>query len=261
MAQVLTWTGVSLEPADEDGDPLLVADSWLVEDGRARGLDLHRRRFTDSCAAAAGLLEAEVAAFWRAAIRRLPMDGELFPRVELAGSPARLRLRIRPAPPRGSHSRVWVPDRHDRRRMPRRKGPDLGWLGTLRSAAMAAGGDDALLTTPSGLVLESGTASVLWWHGDTLCLPDPALPVLPGVTARLIRTAAAARGIEVEHCRSRLADLAGRETWLVNALHGIRPVVAWVGGEPEPGRPLKAPAWRTWWRNAAEPIRSVEAFT
>jgi branched-subunit amino acid aminotransferase/4-amino-4-deoxychorismate lyase len=253
MEELLTWVaGDELVPATPTGDPLLVADSWLVQDGRARGLELHRRRFTAGCADAAGVPEATVTEFWRAAIRHLPCHGDLFPRIELiGGAQVRFWLRIRPAPHRGTTIRVWLPGRSDQRRTPRRKGPDLGSLGVLRSEAMNAGADDALLTTRSGLILESATASLIWWDGDQLCVPDPALPVLPGVTARLIRAAAAARGITIVHRRSRLAELAGRETWLVNALHGIRPVTAWVGASELPGRPARAPEWRRWWQDAS----------
>ena len=142
MDQILTWVpGLDLVPAEETGGPLLVADSWLVEDGRVRGLEWHRRRFTAGCADAADVPEAMVAAFWRAVINRLPRHGDLFPRVELIGGPeVQLRLRIRPAPQRGTRIRIWVPPGEDPRHTPRRKGPDLDVLGGLRSAAMDAGG-------------------------------------------------------------------------------------------------------------------------
>jgi len=120
-------------------------------------------------------------------------------------------------------------------------------LGELRDQARAAGADDALLVTPTGELLESGTAGLIWWADDHLCVPDPALPVLPSVTARLIRAAAERQGVAVLPRAARLADLDGRETWLVNALHGVRPVTAWVGAAVTPGPADRAPGWRRWW--------------
>jgi branched-subunit amino acid aminotransferase/4-amino-4-deoxychorismate lyase len=253
---ILAWTADDgLVPDTDTHDPLLAADSWLVQDGRVRGIELHRQRFTDACADAAGLPEATVTPFWQAALARLPRTGDLFPRVELVGD-GHLRVRVRPAPRRGTEIRVLVPDEPDPRLLPRRKGPDLARLGVLRSTAVDAGADDALLTTPSGVVLESGTASLLWWEGDTLCVPDPHLPVLGGVTARLIREHASDLGIAVAARRAVLADLDGRETWLVNALHGIRPVTAWVRGTVSPGPTPRAPEWRRWWQSIAAPLRA-----
>ena len=228
--ELLEWSGDRLVPAVGGDDPLLAADSWLVEHGRARGLALHAERFTRACAGTvpvarfwrAALDALPVARFWRAALDALPRDADLFPRVELVGA-GELRLRIRPAPARGTSVRVLAPGRPDPRRWPRRKGPDLARLERLRERARALGADDLLLTTAGGLLLESTTASLVWWEGETLCVPDEALPVLPGVTSRLIRAAAARAGVVVRPRRARLEDLHGHETWLVNALHGIRP--------------------------------------
>ncbi|MDT0457323.1 hypothetical protein RM550_16510 [Streptomyces sp. DSM 41527] len=55
------------------------------------------------------------------------------------------------------------------------KGPDLDALGALRGRAVERGAQEALLTTESGVVLEGGCASVLWWDGDRLCVPSPEL--------------------------------------------------------------------------------------
>jgi branched-subunit amino acid aminotransferase/4-amino-4-deoxychorismate lyase len=87
-----------------------------------------------------------------------------------------------------------------------------------------------------------------------LCVPDPTLPVLPSVAARLIRERAAQLDLEVVPRRVQVKDLADRETWLVNALHGIRPVTAWVGPDIEPGPAVHAPDWRRWWHGLAVAI-------
>ncbi|WP_211225460.1 aminotransferase class IV [Amycolatopsis nigrescens] len=254
MNDVWGWRqGHGLRPADAGPARLLVADSWLLEHGRMRGLEPHRRRFAAGCADAGGPEPSEVDDFWQAAVARLPRAGTWFPRVELVAAPggAQLRLRVRPAPARTEQVVVWVHGEGDPRAVPRRKGPDLDRLGELRHRAVEAGANEALLTTGSGYVLEAATSSVLWWEGDQLCLPDPSWRVLPSVTVALIRQAAAERGITVRSSRRRLSELAGREVWLANALHGIRPVTAWAGSDVPAGPAVRAPSWRRWWQEAA----------
>ena len=160
----------------------------------------------------------------------LPRTGEWFPRVELGAESRELRLLLRHAPPLGTGVRVCATGRLDPRTVPRRKGPDLDILARVRQRAAVEGADEAVLIAPSGVVLEGATTSVLWWEDDTLCLPSPQLPVLAGVTTALIQERAQRTGIRVAHRERTLADLDGREVWLVNALHGIRPVTEWMGG-------------------------------
>lgn len=215
---------------------LLVADSFLVDDGRVRGLDLHRDRFAGSCAA----YGVDVTTFWPDAIARLPRGGRWFPRMELA-TDLRPALRIRPAPPPAGPARVTPYRGPDPRRHPFTKGPDLAALGALKAATP----DEVLLTTRAGLVLEAAHSALLWWEDDTLCLPPGTLPVLPSITVRLLRTIAATRGIEVAERPRTLADLDRREAWLANALHGIRPITAWLDTTLTPAPPTRAPSWQT----------------
>ncbi|WKK71610.1 hypothetical protein Q0F99_20245 [Rathayibacter oskolensis] len=70
---MLRWDGSGLAPAPDDSSPLEAADSWLVVDGRVRGLDLHRERFL----AAAGSTDAS--AFLDAAIAALPAPASTSP--------------------------------------------------------------------------------------------------------------------------------------------------------------------------------------
>ncbi|GGM59779.1 hypothetical protein GCM10012275_33600 [Longimycelium tulufanense] len=253
--QLLAWHPRTGLAPDTDPEPprLLAADSWLVCDGTARGLGRHRDRFLAGCAAAGADVD-EVAEFWPATLAQLPRHGAWFPRVELvAGSPYP-RLRLRPAPRRTDRARVWATAPPDPRHAPRRKGPDLEALAALRAAAAELDAQEALLTCPDGLVLEAANASLLWWEGDVLCVPDPELPVLPGVTTTLLQEEAVRRGIDVRPRRCRLAELAGREVWVANALHGIRPVVEWVGAAVPVGTPARAAGWRRWWESCAEPL-------
>ncbi|MGW0806653.1 aminotransferase class IV [Nonomuraea sp. NPDC002799] len=236
-------------------DDLLVADSWLVVDGAVRFLADHGRRFSLACEAAA-LAGDRVAAMWRAAVDALPREGDWFPRVELSAS-GELRLRVRTAPPRGGPLTVWVRPPGDPRRVPHVKGPDLVALGRLRAEAQRLGAHEALITAPGGWVVEGATTSLLWWEDDTLCVPSSELPALPGVTTVRLQRRAAELGIPVAGRHRRPEDLAGREIWLVNALHGIRPVRRWALPELlRPGPVKQAPSWQAWLAAQAAPLPS-----
>jgi branched-subunit amino acid aminotransferase/4-amino-4-deoxychorismate lyase len=254
--RLLAWaSGDGLVTCTPTEDPLLAADSWLVEDGAIRALTWHERRFKAACQQTGRGLADDVRAFWTEAIQVLPRHGRWFPRVELtAAAVPQLRLRIRPAPARADQVRVWVAADRDQRCMPRRKGPDLPWLGRIRARAAGLGADEALLTTPSGLLLEAAHSSVLWWEDDTLCVPSPTMRLLPGITTSLIQQEARRRGLDVRPRRRHPNQLSGCEVWLVNALHGIRPVAAWIGTSILPGEPEHVRAWRSWWDCLLEPL-------
>jgi para-aminobenzoate synthetase/4-amino-4-deoxychorismate lyase len=84
--------------------------------------------------------------------------------------------------------------------------------------AARAGADDALLVTREGYVAEGTTWSLFWWEGvgERLCTPSLDLGILPGVgRARVMQLA------PVEQVRVRLADLAVRSVFFVNAVQGI----------------------------------------
>ncbi|MET8075089.1 aminotransferase class IV [Streptomyces sp. NPDC005303] len=243
-----------LTPAGETTAALLVADSWLVRDGRVRGLERHRERFLRACGEVDGPPLRRLLEFWRDLTDALPRTGEWFPRVELAGGAKELRLLLRQAPPLRAAVRVWATGQYDPRSVPRRKGPDLAALARVRERASGAGAEEAVLVAPSGSVLEATTAGVLWWEDDTLCLPPPRLPVLPGVTVALVQERAAREGIPVAHRERTVAELDGLEVWLVNALHGIRPVTGWTGGSLKAAPAARAPEWRAWLDGIMEPL-------
>lgn len=255
--QLLAWVrGDGLVPCPLTQDRLLAADSWLVDDGAVRALTWHQRRFEATSRLVARELAYDASAFWASVVDRMPRRGRWFPRVELtATAPRQLRLRIRPAPALASQVRVWPSTGRDERRFPRRKGPDLPWLTSVRARAVELGADEALLTTPTGLVLEAAHSSVLWWEDGSLCIPSPALRVLPGVTTGLIQERARFLGLTVRPRTCRLEELARREVWLVNALHGIRLVDAWTGVRIPAGKPKRAAAWRSWLESLAEPLQ------
>jgi branched-subunit amino acid aminotransferase/4-amino-4-deoxychorismate lyase len=238
---VLRWTAAGLRDAPgAAAGPLLAADSWLVDGGAVRAEDAHWARFGDACRTH-GIDPGELAGFRAAATAAVPATGRWFPRVELGERG--LALRVRPAPPPAGEARVVVAAPGDPRRCPRRKGPDLALLTSLRERARAAGADELLLCDEAGALREGALSSLLWWEGDTLCT-TPDEHTLPGITRALLLDCARVRGVGVR-VRSPLAhELAGLEVWLTSALHGIRVVSAWLDPAQAAGPPERAAAWR-----------------
>jgi branched-subunit amino acid aminotransferase/4-amino-4-deoxychorismate lyase len=221
---------------------LPAADSWLVVDGRVRAVERHWARFSATCGEHG--VEPEALAAFRARVERaLPGRGRWFPRVELRED-GELVLTVRPAPPREPTVVAWIADVPDPRRAPRRKGPDLERLAALRERAAARGAGEAVLADADGRLLEGAFTSLLWWEGETLyVVPDDA-PILPGVTRALLIELARGRDTPVAQRRPAPQELAGRETWLVSALHGIRVVTGWAEGGPAAGDAPRAAEWQ-----------------
>ena len=235
---VLCWTPAGLvEASDAPAGPLLVADSWLLDDGHVRAGAAHWARFEGSCAQA-GADVAEVARFRAAVAAALPASGRWFPRVELGEEG--LALRVRRAPPVAPKASVEVAVPGDPRHLPGVKGPDLELLAGLRAASPA---DEVLLCDDAGALLEGALSSLLWWEGDALCSTPDEL-ILPGVTRAVLLVLARRRGIEIRLRSPLPAELAGREVWLTSALHGIRAVSEWLAPEQPAGAPLRAKEWR-----------------
>ena len=237
----LRWSAGALEAAPAPSPArLLVADSWLVDDGRQRAVARHWARFTASCRDA-GVQRGELQRFRDAASAALPRAGRWFPRVELTGDGLALRIRRAPAP--RHEARVVAGPRGDPRSDPRRKGPDLELLAELRATARAQGADELLLRRTDGTLLEGALSSLLWWEGEALCT-TPDAHVLPGVTRALLLESARAGGVEVRVRAPQPEELAGAEVWLTSALHGIRVVSAWLEPAIEAGAATRAPHWR-----------------
>jgi branched-subunit amino acid aminotransferase/4-amino-4-deoxychorismate lyase len=232
-------------PAD-----VAVAESFLVDEGRVRGLALHARRFERGCAEAGVRPQRPLAAV----VAELPRSGRWFPRVDVSAR-GELEVAARPAPPREPSVVAWVFDGPDPRRAPRRKGPDLARLGDLRLQAARHGAGEALLRDADGRLLEGAYTSLLWWEDDVLwAVPDDA-PILDGVTRRLLLGLAAADGVPVRSRRPAPEELDGAEVWLTSALHGIRAVVRGsAAGCLRAGPAPRAEAWQARLEALAEPI-------
>lgn len=227
----LGWNGGELVPTRADAPGRLrAADSWLVVDGRAVGLTRHERRFSGAARGGGDLM-----AFLAAVRMAVPTAGHWFPRIEARADG--LLLILRPAPPLRSETVLQIPEHPDPRRVPTVKGPDLGILGELRARAQQAGADDALLSTPSGLVLETANSALAWWEDDILVLPPAELGLLPSVTVAQTEEL----GIPVRRRRVTVDEVLRRPVWVGSSLHGWTPVTGWV--DPMGGR-LEAAAGR-----------------
>ncbi len=249
---VLRWSGGDLRPlAVGPSLALLAADSWLVAAGAVRGYDAHWERFA-GWAAKLGVGTEELAAFRAAVTAQLPRDGRWFPRVEiLEDRGSWMQLRVRPARPAATQARVIVAPPGDPRVRPTWKGPDVALLHALRVQATAAGADELVLCDADGRLVEGVSDSLLWWEDEALCT-TPVDRTLPGVTRRLLLELARERSVELRVSSPRPAELAERETWLTNALHGIRVVTAW--GDEGAAPATHAGEWRAALARAARPL-------
>lgn len=233
---------------------LLAADSFLVEDGRALALGLHRSRFAETAREQGFADAASLDAFWEAGVAELPSDGDWFPRFELvrAREALRLRFRLRTAPER-MPSLVVATAEGDPRQVPHLKGPDIDRLSALRQRAQRVGAQEAVLLD-GGRVTDGATTALLWWRGGTLYAPPFSLPRVDSVAARTVRGIAAALGVPVEEEAVRPSELYGAVLWAVNALHGIRPVTSWVDGPALAADPGRTDAWRARFAALARPL-------
>ena len=244
------WLDSALHPFDDgesSNSSIIAADSWLVDEGTALALDLHRTRFLD----ATGLSDVaaafrDAAAFWDAAIASIPRSGAWFPRVELQRNSdgTRFVFRLRSVPKRTRSVQLATHLGPDPRATPTVKGPDTDALLRARTEAQARGADEAVILSAEGFVVEGAWSALLWWRGDALCSPSPELERVDSVTARSVITLATALGIDVLYESVTPAELDGLELWALSALHGIRIVTAWIDGPAPAEQPGRLAVWR-----------------
>ncbi|MHB1172737.1 MAG: aminotransferase class IV [Lacisediminihabitans sp.] len=234
---------------------LEVADSWLVTDGAALALELHRTRFLDSIRLR-GFVLPEASAFWDAAVAAIPREGDWFPRVELQsrGGAPRLVFRLRNAPERARSVVLATHPGEDPRTAPTIKGPDLGAMLRIRTEAQQRGAGEAVLLSPLGFVVEGAYSALLWWRGEVLCAPAPEFERIDSVTARSVLTLATALGVDVYYEAVTPAELDGLELWTLSALHGIRIVTAWIDGPTTAEEPGRLAKWRTMLDRLRKPL-------
>ncbi len=238
MESIYRWHDGSLEPleyCDMTLSRIVAADSWLVTDGTALALGLHKSRFLASA--------PDGEAFWDAAIAAIPATGDWFPRVELH-EPERYVFRLRSAPERTKSAVLATWSGADPRTEPRVKGPDLSSMLRIRTAVQAEGADEAVILSPDGYVVEGAYSSLLWWRGEILCGPPADFARVDSVTARSVLTLARALGIDTHEEAVTPTELDGTELWALSALHGIRIVTKWVDGPALAEKPGRLAQWR-----------------
>lgn len=249
---------VRVHESELDDSAIVVADSWLITEGNALALGLHRERFLESVRRTDD--DERASQLWDAAIAAIPRTGEWFPRVELRAN-GDLLLRLRPAPARTKSLRATSLRGQDPRTTPLVKGPDLAAMNMLRDQAKAEGADEIVILTPDGYVVEGAYSSIAWWRGAILCAPPIEFDRVDSVTARSLFGIAGALGIEIHREAVTPAELEATEVWALNALHGPRIITAWLHGPQLAELPGRLASWRT--RLAALrhplPTRSVDS--
>lgn len=217
--------------AQQNEVQLEVADSWLVEDGRARSIDSHFERFARWVSEVSPDCNPSLPAFFSAVKAMIPNEGRWFPRIEFhaeAEAPHHLFLRLRKAPDQLGDVILWTFPDADPRQNPAVKGPDLSLGMQMRRNAKMHGADEAVLLSESGFVLEGALSSLVWWRGDTLCSSSDDLPWLPSVTRQEVFAIATQMGFSTRTEKVKPADLVGLEIWALSSLQGIRVVADWI---------------------------------
>ena len=210
---------------------LAVADSWLVEDGRAREIERHFERFGNWVLELNPEYKDRLEAFFEAVRKSIPLTGRWFPRLEYhreAPEHENLYFRLREAPEQLGPMTLWTLPESDPRANSSVKGPDLSLGMQMRRNAKMHGADEAVLLNSDGYVAEGALCSLVWWRGDVLCAPDDSISWLPSVTREIVLDIARTAGYEVQFERAKPADLVGLEIWGLSSLQGIRVVEGWV---------------------------------
>lgn len=212
----------------ESHHKVLVADSFLVEDGKVRSYQLHLDRFLRGLKGKAPDLEDSLEAFLYQALALIPRTGRYFPRFEIQEGPVFVFM-LREAPEQLGDAVLWTYPYPDPRKDLSTKGPELATGVELRSLAHAQGADEAILLNEHGEISEGALSSLVWWRGDVLCAPGNEIPWLESVTRTEIFQIAESMGIKTRFEHAIPEELIGLELWLLSSLQGIRTVKSWVG--------------------------------
>ena len=227
--------GSLVQVAENAEVDLAVADSWLVEDGAVRNLQLHFERFSRSVMnqSAAPSIQ-DVADFFEAVVELIPKTGRWFPRVEYhAEKSSPLFVKLRQAPEQLNEATLWTLTEPDPRRSPLTKGPDLSLGMQLRRKAQVHGADEAALVDSQGFLIEGALSSIVWWFGEVLVAPNYETEWLDSITRIEIFEIANQLGLETRTANALPRELEGAEVWLLSSLQGIRRVTRWLDSDGE----------------------------
>ena len=213
----------------ESNEKVLIADSFLVQDGKVRSLQLHIDRFLRGLELKTSELKDSFNLFFEQAIALIPRTGRFFPRIEVQDlDKPTFVFTLRDAPKQLGAATLWTYPIPDPRADLSVKGPELA-LGTeLRALAHLEGADEAILLNSYGEVSEGALSSLVWWRGDVLCAPSNEIPWLESVTRQEIFQIAESMGIQTMLEHRRPEELVGHELWLLSSLQGIRVVTNWL---------------------------------
>jgi branched-subunit amino acid aminotransferase/4-amino-4-deoxychorismate lyase len=236
---------------------VLVADSFVVENGQAVALERHFDRFSRSTLASTDLSPDQLRdfLFWTAAA--IPRTGVWFPKIECVRAKGGVVLRYiqRPCPPRSSAA-ILARATEDPRTSPTVKGPDLEALGELRKSVSKYGADEALIVDHSDTIVEGAWSSLVVWsdNGRALDITPTRFPRVQSVTESVVIDIARSQGVKVRARATKVNDLAGREAWVLSALHGIRVVTHLHQGPALTALPGRREGYQELWQRTATPL-------
>lgn len=223
-------TLVEITPEEVLSGQLLVADSWLVIDGRVRHLDEHFDRFANWVKQINP--QVELNSFFLSVIELTPPTGSWFPRIEFLvdakNNQFQVLLKMREAPELETRISLWSYNEADPRVSPTVKGPDLSLGMQMRRAAQMHGADEAVLLSPEGYIVEGALSSIVWFREDALCAPGQEFDWIPSITRKEVFAIAESMGMQTRTEKVKPADLVDLEIWALSSLHGIRVVDDWV---------------------------------
>lgn len=84
--------------------------------------------------------------------------------------------------------------------------------------------DDALVTTASGFLLETGSSNFFWFDRERLCMPDPQLPYIKGILLQILQQHLP---LPMHYVRMTIDQLPpNANLYICNALTHVRPVLS-----------------------------------
>lgn len=199
-----------------------------------------------------------------------------FPRLELwdysVGSPqsgARraldLALELRPLPEIRSTIEVTSAQRPSTVSHPERKGPNI----ELYASLMRQAGGEVLLVEPGDgpadgplaqqRVIEGTTTSLVWWDKTGTGFTSASRERVPSVAEAIVSAIASRLGTPLKSGHTTPAELTTLEVWAVNALHGIRPVIA-IDGVQMPIVSARFSKFRDMFDQTWEPVVSASKY-
>jgi len=213
----------------ESYESVLVADSFLVEDGKVRSLALHLDRFKRGLELKAPELSSSFDNFLNNALALIPRTGRYFPKFEVQDKATPVfGFILREAPEQLGPATLWTYPYPDPRKDLSTKGPELSLGVELRSLAQAQGADETILLNEHGEISEGALSSLVWWRGDVLCAPGNEIPWLESVTRQEVFQIAETMAIKTRFEHAIPEELIGLELWLLSSLQGIRTVKSWI---------------------------------